>query len=90
MIAHVLSIALGLALGAAAGLAHLGACRLRARLAVEGRPLLALVTYPLSLAPAALAVVACARVAPLAAWAVLGGVFLARAAVLGRRKEAAR
>lgn len=89
MIGSVLFGALGLVLGVAAGLAHLWGCHLRARLAVRGRPLLALVTFPLSLVPAAVAVIVCARLSPVAAWAVLAGILAARAVVL-RRKEGER
>lgn len=75
-------IVLGLSLGALAGSLHLAVCAWRARLVVRGHPWQSFAAYPLGLVPPALAVIACAQVAPVAACAVLAGLVLARAALL--------
>ncbi|HEY8432723.1 MAG TPA: hypothetical protein VIL20_30340 [Sandaracinaceae bacterium] len=81
--------AIGMVLGALGSLAHLWITRARAGLVVRGRPGVAWALQPLGFAALAAFFVAAAKVAPLAAWCFVIGVFGARAIVLARARRAA-
>lgn len=82
-----LHLALGLALGALGGAAHLAVTRWRASLAVTRGPALALITFPLALLGPAAAILLAARVAPPAAWIAPVGLIAARALILSRYRD---
>lgn len=84
-----LSIAVGVLLGAIAAAAHLAIAFWRARQVTHGRPLAAWLSYPVGLAIVGLALYAAARVAPLAAWTFVLGLFLTRYVVLRRVRGSA-